>query len=569
MIPWKKLWAVVLANGLLFACQSPPSEQTAAQAIEPQAASREDSFDQARVALVIGNASYAESKLNNPANDAADMAAMLRDLGFEVVQKVDLQHQPMEEAIRDFGQRLRRAEVGLFYYAGHAVQVDGRNYLIPVGADIRAEKDVKFKSVDLGFLLAELADAGNPLNLVILDACRDNPFRSFRSLSRGLANTEAPTGTLIAFATAPGSVAADGAGRNGTFTRHLLEALQEPGLTLSQVLIRTRVGVLRETNRLQTPWENSSLTGEVVLRPGAAPPPTLQPGDPWTDPAIGMRFRYIPPGTFQMGSPPDEPGRYDRETQHEVTLTRGYWLGETEVTQGQWRQVMGNNPSEFQQCGDDCPVEQVNWYEAVAFANGLSRRAGFAECYELKGCERNAGEDMECSEVVFAGPGCTGYRLPTEAEWERAARAGTETALYTGGLTLRGERTGPELDVIAWYGGNSGVSYAGGWDCSNWKEKQKPSTTCGLHPVGQKQANAWHLEDMLGNVWEWCGDWKGAYTTTAVRDPQGPATGSRRVLRGGSWDGHVRGVRAAYRSWDEPGDSGVNLGFRLARGQGP
>ena len=276
-------------------------------------------------------------------------------------------------------------------------------------------------------------------------------------------------------------------------------------------------------------------------------PPAHPPGTLWTDPGIGMRFRYIPAGTFQMGSPPDEPGRDDNETRHEVTLTRCYWLGVTEVTQGQWRQVMGNNPSRFQECGNDCPVEQVNWYEAVAFANALSRRASLAECYQLKDCQKQPGEGMECSEVKFAGPDCGGYRLPTEAEWERAARAGTETALYTGPITIEENRS-PQLDPIAWYGSNSGGQ---------------------THPVGQKMANAWQLNDMLGNVWEWCNDWNGAYLTTTVLDPQGPDRGSHRVIRGGSWSLHARRVRGACRGWGVPGYRYGFLGFRLARGQGP
>ena len=295
---------------------------------------------------------------------------------------------------------------------------------------------------------------------------------------------------------------------------------------------------------------------QLVPETSDPPPPVIpsplpknpQPGDPWIDPAIGMRFHYIPAGTFQMGSPEDEPDRLDREgPRHEVTLLRGYWLGETEVTQGQWRRLMGNNPSRFQECGDDCPVEQVNWYESVAFANALSRRAGLSECYELRGCQGEAGKGMRCAEGVFKGLGCSGYRLPTEAEWERAARAGTETALYTGSITIV-ENESAQLDPIAWYGANSGG---------------RP------HPVGQKQANAWQLKDMLGNVWEWCGDWGGTYSATALRDPQGPATGSFRVVRGGSWSYQAQLVRAACRIWYEPGLRYDDLGFRLARGQGP
>lgn len=260
-----------------------------------------------------------------------------------------------------------------------------------------------------------------------------------------------------------------------------------------------------------------------------------------------MRFRYIPPGTFQMGSPLEEPGRYDDEAMHEGTLTSGYWLAETEGTQGQWLQVMGNNPSRFQRCGDNCPVEQVSWYEAVAFANALSRKAGFRECYQLTGCQGAEAEDMRCSRAVAVGSSCSGYRLPTEAEWERAARAGTETALYTGPLVLDGWNHSRQLEAIAWYRENGGA---------------------GTHTVGEKQPNEWNLVDMLGNVWEWCDDWYSPFVHTAARDPRGPEAGLHRVCRGGSWRVTARSARAASRGWRPPGDSANYLGFRLALGQG-
>ena len=277
-------------------------------------------------------------------------------------------------------------------------------------------------------------------------------------------------------------------------------------------------------------------------------------------------FVEIPAGSFMMGSPDGEAGRGSDETRHKVTITRPYLLQATEVTQGQWREVMGTSPSHFKGCGDECPVETVNWWEAIAYLNKLSDREGLEACYVLSGCDgKRPGEGMECKDVTWKGLGCTGYRLPTEAEWEYAARAGTVTALYSGGLTIRGAYNGPELDDIAWYGGNSGVRYSGGYDCSGWDEKQYSSSTCGTHPVRKKRANVWGLYDMIGNVWEWTWDWKEDYSSGQVTDPVGPNSGSDRVYRGGSWSYDAGSCRAAYRDNSSPGYRFIILGFRPAR----
>lgn len=233
-----------------------------------------------RIALVIGNGNYSVSPLRNPVNDASDIAAVLQKLGFYVIVKTDADQRAMENSIRDFGKKLRSGGVGLFYFAGHGMQVKGRNYLIPIGADIESESDVKYEAVDAGRVLGKMEDADNDLNIVILDACRDNPFaRSFRSSSRGLARMDAPKGSIIAYATAPGMVAADGEGRNGVYTKHLLRHITTPGLTVEKVLKQVRVGVINETSEKQIPWESSSLVGEfhfaskrgivVVKRPTA------------------------------------------------------------------------------------------------------------------------------------------------------------------------------------------------------------------------------------------------------------------------------------------------------------
>ncbi len=225
-----------------------------------------------RYALVIGNGAYPISPLKNPTNDSADIARLLERLDFLVVHRQNVGLRDMEAAVRDFGRKLKTGGTGVFYYAGHGMQVEGRNYLIPVDARIETESDVRFETLDVGRVLGKMEDAGNELNIVILDACRDNPFtRGFRSAQNGLARMDAPRGTLIAYATAPGSVAADGlqGQRNGDYTKHLLKYMASPGLPVEQAFKNVRIGVLRDTDAKQVPWESSSLTGNFYFAPSA------------------------------------------------------------------------------------------------------------------------------------------------------------------------------------------------------------------------------------------------------------------------------------------------------------
>ena len=505
-----------------------------------------------RMALVIGNSAYQSSPLKNPVNDATDMAAKLKQLQFHVVLKTDVGQKEMDSAIRAFGKDLRQGGIGLFYFAGHGMQVDGRNYLIPVDAKIESESDVRFESVDAGRVLGKMEDAGNDMNIVILDACRDNPFaRSFRSGTKGLARMDAPKGSIIAYATSPGSVAADGMGRNGIYTQNLLAHINTPGLSIERFFKNVRVGVIKDTGDKQVPWESSSLTGDFYfsakrgLKVEATPEPSLHqaplnvpaknvaavkspavkkaegyqpPKDsdravpaemakrsasrPLVTNALGMNFVFVPPGTFMMGSPASEAGREANEKQHRVTLTRGFFIQTTEVTQRQWESVMGQLPAGFHDCGADCPVEMVSWNDAVAFIDKLNRLEG---------------GDL--------------YRLPTEAEWEYACRGGR------GGKSLNARRYGWTL------------SNAGG----------------GPKPVGGKKPNAWGLYDMLGNVYEWCQDRFGPYETGRVVDPAGPDEGLFRVFRGGAWSSGPLAVRTASRDCHQADFRGNHLGFRLVR----
>jgi hypothetical protein len=253
---------------------------------------RPNTQQQQRIALVIGNANYAVGKLKTPLNDATDMANALKELGFEVILLKDSSKRQMDDALDQFTTRINQGYVGLFYYAGHGMEVEGENYLIPVNAHIKYEKDVEYESMPLGKILGRMEDAGNRINIVILDACRDNPFRKFwRSSSRGLtAPVQAASGTLIAFATAPGKVASDGTGRNGLFTSYLLKYIKTPNMEVDLMMRKVRSDVAQNTNNYQVPWTSSSLIGEFAFnqKTETTPPPVTSSPVPNPSPSIAV-----------------------------------------------------------------------------------------------------------------------------------------------------------------------------------------------------------------------------------------------------------------------------------------
>jgi formylglycine-generating enzyme required for sulfatase activity len=255
-------------------------------------------------------------------------------------------------------------------------------------------------------------------------------------------------------------------------------------------------------------------TGEVSVgylaelkMPEVKKPEDIVSGNEFTN-SLGMKFVYIKPGTFMMGSPVNEKDRDNDETQHQVTLTKGYYIGVTEVTQGQWKGVMGNNPSSFSNCGDDCPVEKVSWNDVQEFISRLNSKEGTNK-----------------------------YRLPTEAEWEYACRAGGSTRFTFGD-------SDSELGNYAWYRSNSDSK---------------------THPVASLKSNAWGLYDMHGNVWEWVFDLYEDYSPDSVIGPTELSRDSERVFRGGSWYYRLSYERSAYRYKYSPFYRSKDLGFRLAR----
>jgi formylglycine-generating enzyme required for sulfatase activity len=517
----------------------PPQPSQAVQPVQPAFSAPDASAVQRqgrRVALVVGNGAYKDGPLKNPVNDARDMANALRVLGFEVILLENAGLAQMEQAVDQFWEGLKKGGTGLFFFAGHGMQVKGVNYLVPVDARLVAEQDVKVRCLDVNLVLGRMENAGNPLNIILLDACRNNPFaRSWRNSGQGLAKMDAPAGTLVAYATAPDSVAADGEGRNGLYTSHLLRHLSTPGLKVEDVLKQVRVGVMNDTGRRQIPWESSSLTGDFYFAGGAAqgavpaqqlalgPVPKETPaapaaapkaGDSWTDPVTGMEFKWVPGGDFEMGPGPwagsvgflgsnSGTGELPVHTVH----VDGFWVGTCEVTQGQWEKVMGDNPASFQ-LGDNYPVEMVTWQEAKKFVSRLNAK----------------------SSVKF--------RLPREAEWEYAARSGGKPEKFAGGGDA-------DLNRLAWHGGNSG------------------GTT---HEVGTKAPNGLGLFDMTGNVAEWvedAWDFNGYSKHTRSNPLIAVDSGLGRVVRGGAWDSSSDRCRNAGRS--SVSLKGPMIGLRLVR----
>jgi formylglycine-generating enzyme required for sulfatase activity len=256
--------------------------------------------------------------------------------------------------------------------------------------------------------------------------------------------------------------------------------------------------------------------------------------------SLGMMFIWIPPGDFMMGATKEEMGRRTDEPQHRVAITRAFYLQSTEVTQGQWRAVMGRNPSFFKACGDNYPVEQVSWQDAQEFIRRLNKKEG-----------------------------TSAYRLPTEAEWEYAARAGSNATLYAGDLYIVGGNETGILERIAWFNGNSCGENKSGNKGDTWHTFNYVCRSCSTQEVGQKPANPWGLYDMLGNVWEWVQDWQGAYPTDSVADPVGPPTGTIRVFRGGSWLSGAGYCLPSVRGGDHPAMRDLAIGFRLVKAMDP
>jgi formylglycine-generating enzyme required for sulfatase activity len=540
-----------------------------------------------RYALVIGNGAYRHvDSLPNTVNDTTSIAKKLSGMGYNVELLFDSDLAGMSRAVSAWIRQLSadRASEGFFWYAGHGIQAGGENYLLPVDINADDEAGIVYGSYPLGRLLLSLEQtARNKLNVVVLDACRDNPFKNLpggsRGLSRGFVTVEHPPQDIfVMFSTSPGTTAADGdSGKNSPFAEAFLKYMD------SDEILPVMAGlVTRETMRLtggkQRPYQNGSIVSELYysLSSGGsareqpagaggaslAAAPAKQNSSSAAVPSPVMVL--VPAGTFTMGSPEME---LDRgafgETRHQVTIRNAFYIAAKELSVGEFRRFVEDtkyvttaeadggakiydeangkwvfragadwrNPG-FRQ-GDDHPVVCVSWFDAAQYCNWLSVKEGLKPAYTIAG--QNVNWDRSAD----------GYRLPTEAEWEYACRAGTSTPFFTG------ERISTSQ---ANYDGNFPYNYG------NKGLFRKATVSSGSFP-----ANAWGLYDMHGNVWEWCWDYHNIPNKNPLTDPIGPATGTKRVNRGGSWGSKASSLRSAATDSDFPETAGSNLGFRLAK----
>jgi len=546
------------------------------------------------VALCIGNNAYVipEDQLDTPVNDARLMHQTLCRvpgvLAEDIVLLEDAKRSQITLALRQFRARSAEAKLSLIFYSCHGVEDTPTGYdraetfLLPVDAVIENADDLPDKAVPLKTVLESLEGTKGAARAVILDCCRSGAPGATKSLSRAgkslatldenvkkaLGGAILPEGTLIAFAASPGRKAAaflKDTDTNSPFTRFISEQMSTQGGDLFSIVNAASRMTKQRTEMRQVPHVelrgDASLITDYTIPAAVASntaPPRLKPlaeimmdfkksretGKDGAPPApskgsvldrgetgtavqvklpgeIPMKFCFCAPGTFTMGSPASEKGRFPDEDQVQVTLSKGFWMAQTEVTQAQWEALMGSNPSQFK--APDQPVDSVSWADAQAFIARMN-------------------------EKLMLASGWT-YALPTEAQWEHACRAGTETAYSFG-----------DDDSVLFRHGN----FAGNLYAKLSLDYHGPEGV-GDRPVAvaRHKANAWTIYDMHGNVWEWCADWY-ADKLAGGTDPTGPSSGSLHVLRGGAWSNDAAECRSAHRNWISQGHLLRGTGFRVA-----
>jgi formylglycine-generating enzyme required for sulfatase activity len=509
-----------------------------------------------RIALVIGNASYERSPaLKNPGNDATDMAGKLSKLGFTLVgdgPHLNVRHAQMVQLLRAFREKLQEGDTALFYYAGHGVAVDGKTWLLPVeDQDIQGGADVQYLAMSVEGILAQMAHRGGGINILFLDACRDNalPDRSPAG-PRGVPGMkQVPKESFVLYAASEDQVAEDGRGHNGLFTEVLLKLIDQPGLSSDDLRRQILKEVYERSGGRQEPMPMDQLTEPFYFVPVQAalvtPPKPAKPACAYCPEMVA-----IPAGSFRMGSPDSEDGHDSSEGLHDVHIGYTLAVSKDPVTRGQWREYLADsrrtasgNCWGFNQVSgsdeqkpeyswsnpgfpqdDDHPVVCVTWQEAADYAAWLSRRTGHH------------------------------YRLLTEAEYEFVDRAGTSTAYWWGGSDAEACTHANVADATA------KARYP------SWPAVECTDGAMFTSPVGTFLPNAWKLYDTTGNVWSWVEDCYHSDYNGAPADGrawgQGQACAQGHVARGGSWHSLPWKARSASRYYNP--DSACYIGFRVA-----
>ena len=500
-----------------------------ALALGPAAGLHSQSPAQGRkFALLVGVNEYRHPDLKTlkyAENDVTELAQLLKENGYEVILLCDAEGKkneskvPSKDNIEKHFQELlakckTKGDTMLVAFAGHGLQVKENAFFCPV--DAKPSENQTKTLISLTNVFEEMQQSYAGVKVVLIDACRGD--LTLKRGPKGATSARPPRGVAAFFSCSENEMAyEDPQSKHGVFFHYVLEGLKGKARNdRGEVDLNTLAGyVSREVSEdvplrfkgegaQQSPNQIFNISGSPVLI--AKMTDDTKPGKIYEN-TLGMKFAWIPAGKFTMGSPPGEKDRQKNETPHDVTLTKGFYMGIYPVTQGQWRAVMGDNPSWFKN-GDDYPVEHVSWEDCQKFVKKLRERDGKE------------------------------YRLPTEAEWEYACRAGTTTAYYTGD----GEEA---LDRAGWY-------------FDNWGKSAKQT-----HIVGKKEPNKWGLYDMHGNVRQWCEDWYGEYQIEDNTDPKGSKIGKYRVLRGGRWNVNAGDCRAAFRSMAPPDDHSDLYGFRV------